>query len=80
VIYIAGGYLRHSLDKLEAFNADDKSWRELAKLPVPRSGLGGAFLKVKLSSSYKFTFFGGLVTVFIFDFKKLYKNFKTIIH
>ncbi|KAF4517544.1 hypothetical protein B566_EDAN005108 [Ephemera danica] len=45
LIYIAGGYLRHSLDTLEAYNADDRSWRELAKLPVPRSGLGGAFLK-----------------------------------
>jgi kelch-like protein 19 len=46
LIYIAGGYLRHSLDKLEAYNVDAETWRELAKLPVPRSGLGGAFLKV----------------------------------
>lgn len=46
VIYIAGGYLRYSLDILEAFNADDKTWTQLAKLTVPRSGLGGAFLKV----------------------------------
>ncbi|GLG97930.1 Kelch-like ECH-associated protein 1 [Gryllus bimaculatus] len=45
VIYIAGGYLRHSLDVLEAFNADDKTWTTLARLTVPRSGLGGAFLK-----------------------------------
>lgn len=45
VIYIAGGYLRYSLDILEAFNADDKTWTQLAKLTVPRSGLGGAFLK-----------------------------------
>jgi Kelch motif len=48
LIYIAGGYLRHSLDKLEAYNVDAETWRELAKLPVPRSGLGGAFLKVRL--------------------------------
>jgi len=47
LIYIAGGYLRHSLDKLEAYNVDAETWRELAKLPVPRSGLGGAFLKVR---------------------------------
>ncbi|XP_034241117.1 kelch-like ECH-associated protein 1B isoform X5 [Thrips palmi] len=45
VIYIAGGYLRYSLDILEAFNADDRTWTPLAKLTVPRSGLGGAFLK-----------------------------------
>ncbi|XP_065347952.1 kelch-like ECH-associated protein 1B isoform X1 [Cloeon dipterum] len=45
LIYIAGGYLRHSLDKMEAYNVDNQTWRELAKLPVPRSGLSGAFLK-----------------------------------
>ena len=46
LIYIAGGYLRYSLNILEAFNADDRTWTQLAKLTVPRSGLGGAFLKV----------------------------------
>ncbi|PNF14489.1 Kelch-like ECH-associated protein 1 [Cryptotermes secundus] len=45
VIYIAGGYLRNSLDLLEGYNADDRTWSQLAKLTVPRSGLGGAFLK-----------------------------------
>ncbi|XP_046617828.1 kelch-like ECH-associated protein 1B isoform X3 [Neodiprion virginianus] len=45
VIYIAGGFLRHSLDVLEGYNADDKVWSQHAKLTVPRSGLGGAFLK-----------------------------------
>lgn len=45
VIYIAGGYLRHSLDTFECFNADEGTWCELSKLPIPRSGLGGAFLK-----------------------------------
>lgn len=46
IIYIAGGYLRNSLDLLEGYNADDRTWSQLAKLTVPRSGLGGAFLKV----------------------------------
>ncbi|XP_071443536.1 kelch-like ECH-associated protein 1B [Hetaerina americana] len=45
VIYLAGGYLRHSLDAFEGFSAEDGRWRTLARLPVPRSGLGGAFLK-----------------------------------
>jgi hypothetical protein len=46
IIFIAGGYLRNSLDLLEGYNADDRTWSQLAKLTVPRSGLGGAFLKV----------------------------------
>lgn len=46
MIYIAGGYLRHSLNTLEVFNLDDGSWATLPRLTVPRSGLGGAFLKV----------------------------------
>jgi hypothetical protein len=46
IIFIAGGYLRNSLDLLEGYNADDRTWAQLAKLTVPRSGLGGAFLKV----------------------------------
>lgn len=45
VIYIAGGYFRQSLDVLEGYNIDDKTWSKLARLTVPRSGLGGAFLK-----------------------------------
>nr|KAF7435323.1 hypothetical protein H0235_003514 [Vespula pensylvanica] len=45
VIYIAGGFLQHSLDVLEGYNADDKTWTTHAKLIFPRSGLGGAFLK-----------------------------------
>lgn len=45
IIYIAGGYLRNSLDLVEGYNADDRTWSQLAKLTVPRSGLGGAFLK-----------------------------------
>lgn len=45
VIYIAGGFLKHSLDLLEGYNVDEKTWTQHAKLIVPRSGLGGAFLK-----------------------------------
>lgn len=48
IIYVAGGYLRHSIDILEAFNLDDNCWTTLPRLTVPRSGLGAAFLKVRL--------------------------------
>ncbi|XP_030331086.1 kelch-like ECH-associated protein 1 [Strigops habroptila] len=41
LIYAAGGYFRHSLCFLEAFNPRDGSWIRLADLQVPRSGLGG---------------------------------------
>lgn len=46
IIYVAGGYLSHSLDTFEGFNVDDGTWTTLAKLTIPRSGLGVAFLKV----------------------------------
>lgn len=45
MIFVAGGYFQHSLDTLEGFNVDDKTWTTLPKLTVPRSGLGAAFLK-----------------------------------
>lgn len=45
MIFIAGGYFKNSLDMLEGFNVDDKTWITLPKLRVPRSGLGAAFLK-----------------------------------
>ncbi|XP_018319693.1 kelch-like ECH-associated protein 1 isoform X2 [Agrilus planipennis] len=45
IIYVAGGYYRQSLNVLEGYNVDDKTWHTLACLTVPRSGLGGAFLK-----------------------------------
>ncbi|KAK5645408.1 hypothetical protein RI129_006708 [Pyrocoelia pectoralis] len=45
IIYVAGGYFRHSLNVLEGYNVDDKTWHTLDHLTVPRSGLGGAFLK-----------------------------------
>lgn len=44
VIYVAGGYLRFSLDKMECFAPADRHWHELAPLPDARSGLGGAFM------------------------------------
>ncbi|XP_011499714.1 PREDICTED: kelch-like ECH-associated protein 1 [Ceratosolen solmsi marchali] len=44
-IYIAGGFLQHSLDLFEGYNVDDKTWTQHARLLVPRSGLGGVFLK-----------------------------------
>ncbi|KAJ8688108.1 hypothetical protein QAD02_023903 [Eretmocerus hayati] len=47
VIYIAGGFFQHSLDHMEGYNVDDKVWTSYSKLLVPRSGLGGAFLKGK---------------------------------
>lgn len=46
IIYVAGGYFRHSIDLFEAFNLDDSSWTTLPRLTVPRSGLGAVFLKV----------------------------------
>ncbi|XP_047986371.1 kelch-like ECH-associated protein 1B [Leguminivora glycinivorella] len=45
IIYVAGGYYRHSIDVFEAFNLDDGCWTTLPRLTVPRSGLGAAFLK-----------------------------------
>lgn len=45
MIFVAGGYFQHSLDILEGFNVDDRTWTTLPKLTVPRSGLGAAFLK-----------------------------------
>nr|XP_037874793.1 kelch-like ECH-associated protein 1B isoform X3 [Bombyx mori] len=45
IIYVAGGYFRHSIDTFESFNLDDNCWTTLPRLTVPRSGLGAAFLK-----------------------------------
>ncbi|XP_013100019.2 kelch-like ECH-associated protein 1B isoform X1 [Stomoxys calcitrans] len=45
MIFVAGGFLRQSLDILEAYNVDDKTWTTLPSLRIPRSGLGAAFLK-----------------------------------
>lgn len=47
MIFVAGGFFRHSLDILEAYNVDDMTWTTLANLRIPRSGLGAAFLKGK---------------------------------
>ncbi|XP_053602255.1 kelch-like ECH-associated protein 1B isoform X1 [Plodia interpunctella] len=45
IIYVAGGYFRHSIGVFEAFNLDDNCWSTLPPLTVPRSGLGAAFVK-----------------------------------
>ncbi|KAM7360313.1 kelch like ECH associated protein 1 isoform 2-T2 [Cochliomyia hominivorax] len=45
MIFVAGGFFRQSLDILEAYNVDDKTWTTLRSLRIPRSGLGAAFLK-----------------------------------
>ncbi|XP_033224095.1 kelch-like ECH-associated protein 1 [Belonocnema kinseyi] len=45
IIYLAGGFYGKSLDILEGFNVDDKTWTTYASLIVPRSGLGCAFVK-----------------------------------
>ena len=45
IIYIAGGFFKHSLDVLEGYNVDNKEWTKHAKMLMPRSGLGGAFVK-----------------------------------
>lgn len=44
VIYVAGGYLRFSLDKMECYAPSDRVWHELAPVPDARSGLAGAFM------------------------------------
>ncbi|XP_055902446.1 kelch-like ECH-associated protein 1 isoform X2 [Eupeodes corollae] len=45
MIFVAGGFFRQSLDILEGYNVDDKTWTTLPNLRIPRSGLGAAFLK-----------------------------------
>lgn len=45
MIFVAGGFFRHSLDILEGYNVDERTWTSFPKLRVPRSGLGAAFLK-----------------------------------
>nr|XP_024218264.1 kelch-like ECH-associated protein 1 isoform X2 [Halyomorpha halys] len=45
IIYCVGGYLRLSLETVEILCLDDNSWSSCAKLAVPRSGLGAAFVK-----------------------------------
>lgn len=57
MIFVAGGYFRQSLNALEAYNVDDKIWISLPKLRVPRSGLGGAFLRGCFYGTFLFTYF-----------------------
>lgn len=45
MIFVAGGFFKQSLDILEGYNIDDKTWTSFPRLRVPRSGLGAAFLK-----------------------------------
>ncbi|XP_006640119.2 kelch-like ECH-associated protein 1A isoform X1 [Lepisosteus oculatus] len=44
LIYVAGGYLRHSLAVLEAYGPGARRWIRLADLAEPRSGLGACVL------------------------------------
>lgn len=39
VIYVAGGYHRYSLNRLESFDPKTKIWRSLASMPTFRSGV-----------------------------------------
>ena len=39
VIYVAGGYLRHSLSNFECYNPLTNEWNRLAELTQPRSGM-----------------------------------------
>lgn len=44
LLYVAGGYLRRSLNTVDCFSAESDSWSALPPLPLERSGPGGAFL------------------------------------
>ena len=44
VIYVAGGYLRHSLSNTECFNPDTREWMKLSDLPKPRSGVAASVI------------------------------------
>uniref|UniRef100_UPI00398EC39E kelch-like ECH-associated protein 1A n=1 Tax=Pristiophorus japonicus TaxID=55135 RepID=UPI00398EC39E len=40
LVYVAGGYLSHSVPYMEAFSPRTGLWLQLADMPVPRSGTG----------------------------------------
>lgn len=40
LIYVAGGYLQHSLTSMVAYNPRTEEWVTLMDMPTPRSGLG----------------------------------------
>lgn len=44
IIFVAGGFFKQSLDSLEGYNVDDRTWQVLPKLRIPRSGLGALLL------------------------------------
>ena len=48
VIYVVGGYLRHSLSNVECFNPAKKEWIKLPDLPMPRSGVSAAVVHGQL--------------------------------
>lgn len=44
VIYVAGGYLRHSLSNAECYSPETREWTKLADLPMPRSGVAACVI------------------------------------
>ncbi|MBN3303231.1 KEAP1 protein, partial [Amia calva] len=44
LIYVAGGYLQHSLSSMEAYDPRTKAWIRLADMEKPQSGLGACVL------------------------------------
>ena len=45
VVYVAGGYLRHSISNVECYNSLTKDWLKLADLPLPRSGVAACVVQ-----------------------------------
>ncbi|XP_078488587.1 kelch-like ECH-associated protein 1 [Ciona intestinalis] len=45
VIYVAGGYLRHSLPYMECFHPEENMWLRLRDLPMPRSGIASCVVQ-----------------------------------
>lgn len=45
VIYVAGGYLRHSLDYMECYKPNENIWLRLKDLPIPRSGIAACVVR-----------------------------------
>jgi len=48
VIYVSGGYLRHSLSNVECYNPTTHEWHRLADLPMPRSGVSACVVQGRL--------------------------------
>ena len=45
VVYVAGGYLRHSISNMECYDSMTKEWLKLADLPLPRSGVAACVVQ-----------------------------------